>query len=153
MVLNPPVVVVCRLSLLIPVMSASSSYELNVTVLFFAQCRNFLFLMSALPDDRLKVALAVAIVKERRSARREEEALKQRAIKAEEELCRLKSSLEGRSCQELLKRLPELTAMEEEAKQQHVGVEDVCNRRQALVVFLKNVHALRTAEVSQQQMK
>lgn len=103
--------------------------------------------MDAGSEHRLKHALALAIVQERKLLKKERESLKERAIKAETELRQLKASIEGNPIDEgFLQRLTELEAV---IRERHPSktLEEIAYRQAALSTFLKNVHAIRTAQV------
>ena len=90
----------------------------------------------------------MAIVKERREAKRETHRWKERALEAEAELRSLKASIEGRPIDEgFLKQLTELEELTPERHPPHSAIDDVRDRRTTFSIFLKNVHALRAAQV------
>lgn len=99
-------------------------------------------------DSQLRQALAIAIVKERKQLTNASSVWKERALKAEAELRQLKASLEGLPSDdaflEKLSQLNELVA----AERPSAAVDDVLRRQATLSTFLKNAHALRTAQVN-----
>ena len=100
----------------------------------------------------LRDALAFAIVKERRAMAEDIERWKARAVAAETELDTLKASLRGSpSCDAFLRSLAELDVCLSQTPTVVDATDSTAKeleaRRQTLAVFLRNVHALRTAQV------
>ena len=103
-------------------------------------------------EPLLRDALAFAIVKERRAMAEETERWRTRAMAAEAELDTLTASLRGTpSCDAFLRNLAELDACFPQTPTMTDAIDSTAKelqaRRQALAVFLRNVHALRTAQV------